>query len=252
MTSSETGNTKIQKKTKRYLVASMVGHSIAETLTTPLRVTMEVYRTTDMDLTSSLKSISSRRGFFNGLVPALASKTISSPLKFFLYQYFKKRNGTENGDLKSNVKNGMLGGVIGTVLTNPLSVWRMKRSRGEVMRLEFAWKGLGMSVLRCIPFYSLIYPTRDFYKHHFKAYGTSGVPNVITASILPSLCATMTTSLLVYPIELSRALKQAEEPLPSFRRPFKWYRGFGLAFLRNAPHFIIAMYTIDWIMDELH
>ena len=174
---------KIQKNTKRYLGASMVGNVIAETLTTPLRVTMEVYRTTNMNLATSIKTIANRRGFFNGLIPALASKTVSSPLKFFLYQYFKKRNGTNDGDLKSNVKNGMLGGVIGTVLTNPLSVWRMKRSRGEVMHLNFALKGLGMSVLRCIPFYSLIYPTRDFYKHHFKlAISFSASPGSITAT----------------------------------------------------------------------
>ncbi len=242
----------VSKNTKRYLGASMVGNVIAETVTTPLRVTMEVYRTTDMDFATAVKSIAKRRGFFNGLTAALASKTVSSPLKFFLYQHFKKRNGTKNGDLKSNIKNGMLGGVIGTILTNPLSVWRMKRSRGEVMHLELAWKGLGMSVLRCIPFYSLIYPTRDFYKHHFRTYHLPSVPNVITASILPSLCATMSTSVVVYPIELARALKQTGEPLPSFWKPFKWYRGFGLAFLRNAPHFIIAMYTIDWIMDELY
>jgi len=225
----------------KILCIALTANFSAETLTLPITVTRVVYQTNNLDLKETFKQIQNRKAYFRGLIPSLTSKATSIALKYTLYQKIKTYRNTKKDDLFNNCVNGFMCGVIGTTITNPLMVWRTQLQRNQKMKLAYSYRGLGYSILRCIPLYTLLFPINDFYKSKFEDKIEEG----IKTSILAAGCTSLTNFPIVQPIDYIRTRKAAGLNIEWTWKVWKYYRGGSLALLRNGPHLIIAMTLID-------
>ena len=172
---------------------SMVGFSFAELVTNPINVARVVYQTNDYTLKQTISNIYTRKAYFKGLQVALLTKTISLSLKYTLYDFIKNYRGTERDDLFGNMVNGMVSGVIGTTVTNPLMVWRTRLQRGDSMHLKYSYNGYLVSVARCIPLYSLLFPCYDFYK--------SKLGDSVMSGVAAAVMTTITNAIFTHPFD---------------------------------------------------
>lgn len=229
-----------QRDFKRLSIA-ISANFVAEMATLPITVTRVIYQTNTITIQETLAQIKSRKAHFSGLLPSLSSKALSIGLKYALYQKLKDYRQTPKEDLLNNALNGFGCGIIGTVITNPLLVWRTQLQRGEDMKLSYSYRGLGYSILRSIPLYTLLFPVHDYYKHQLSLKGYDGIKQSIIASIATSL----TNYPLIQPFDYIRTRKAAGLNIEWTWKLNRYYRGGLLALSRNIPHLVIAMSLID-------
>ena len=219
---------------------AMVSNATAETMTLPITATRVVYQTNSLSILKTIKEINNRKGFFNGFVPSVFSKAISIGMKYTIYKKIRSYRNTQEDDILNNLVNGFLCGIIGTTITNPLMVWRIQLQRGSSMKIKYAYRGLGYSILRCLPLYTLLFPFYDFYQKKFE------IPMVAAA------CTSITIFPIVQPFDYLRTRKAAGYSTKFNLNIKKYYRGGSLAIMRNMPHLMISMTIIDFLNKRIN
>ena len=215
------------------LGSAAIGGFVAEITTYPIKSLKNVFQTNDHTLTKVIRDLG-KRGFYRGTLPTFMSKGVSVALKYTLYQSLKVKISEKipNKTL-AKVVSGATGGAIGVIFTQPMFVWMLCLQRGEVMKPQYAFRGVIVNIFRTIPLYSMLFPLYDSY------YVWTKDP------FLSSLLTTMTTTTVLQPIEYIRT-NHAAGRLIGLKTPIKTlYRGTGLAFIRNSAHLSITMILIE-------
>lgn len=217
-------------------INSAISTSIAEIVTQPIcLIRTRIINGNDKFLIEIIKNLYKDQGilgFFKASPPAVATQTISTALKYSIYNKFQRDK------IYEKMFVGSCGGMFAATITNPLEVIKINIQMGIISilnkPLNFFYQGYKKSLFKSCIGGALFFPLNDLFKDQFK--------NQIISSGLSAFVAVT----ILQPIDY---LKTRE----MFGKSFDYkdlkimYTGYGLNLMRVIPHFIIVMTMADYL-----
>lgn len=226
------------------LISSLIGTLVAEIITLPICTIKTVYQNNQnhSSISFTIKDIIKKRGYI-GFIQAsphsILSQIISTSMKYTLYHKLKKMRNTDSNNLLSNSINGIIGGVIGSFFSHPIDVWKNYAQRNKYfdwksLNLRLYYQGYKASIYKNCILYAFLFPVYDYYKIKFNSI------------IISSIFTTITVSIIIQPFDYYKTIKMGGSNIELNQNNLRQFgRGFNLMLMRNIPHFLITMITIE-------
>ncbi len=228
------------------LISSVIGTLCAEIITLPICTVKTVYQNNpNLGITQTISKIykeSGYRGFVQAYTPAIISQVVSTSSKYYFYQLIKSHRKTEKSDILNNSLNGMVGGILGSFFSHPVDVWKNYLQRNQKFPFgnpSVYYQGYSASIYKTSVLYASLFPLHDYYTNKFD------IP------IIPSICTTLTVSIIIQPFDYYKTIKMAGNKPENWYKITNWYRGFSLMLARSIPHFVITMGITDLVKEHI-
>jgi hypothetical protein len=250
----------MNEKYKQYITANACGTVVAEIVTIPICTIKTNYQTgnfkTVRETTKYIYKTNGIKGYFNASYSAIISQLVSSTSKFTFYKILKEKRKTADTDIKNNMLNGCISGVSGGFLAHPFDVVKNYQQRGEAITNglnkygpNMFYHGFSQTIGKNIALYSILFPTYDYYKSLLKETKPL-IANIDNASILAAPMTTLTTALILQPIDFLKVRMMANKSISLGWNPLTYYKGLSLHVMRALPHFTITMVITDYILKR--
>ena len=234
------------------VVISSIGAGLAEIITLPICTIKTNYQThlnypSIFDLTKNIYHKQGIMGFYRSSFAAISTQIIATSTKFTFYNYIKKIRKSQDHNIKNNIINGCLGGICASVFSHPFDVIKIHQQNNikfyqelKKVGVKLFYRGYSKCVTKSVMVTSLLFPFYDFYN------------NKLNNSLLASFSSSITATLIIHPIDYLKVRQVSNQQLyfsfSNISNIIKYYyRGLHINLFRVTPHFMITMYTINYL-----
>ena len=195
------------------------------------------------------------RGFFNGLMPPLLTRSLVKGTLFSAYDFAHKEleqrqyfgNGTTTGTYINLTVAGGIGGLANAFVSSPVELIKIYEQKGILFRdilkdlrvnWSMLWKGLPQTISREVPFFSIYFPLYRYCKD-------------IDLPLAGGIAGTVPWA-VVYPLDVIKTATQAPgKNLSSVKAIYAaygvrgFYHGLTATVLRAFPVHLVTLAVYD-------
>ncbi len=223
------------------IIASLIGVTIAELVTSPISCIKTVYQSNinHLSIKDATKYIYTKHGivgFFNATLVGTITQVSSTTVKYTIYQYLKKYNNPKN-DLGLNILNNVISNILVGVCGHPLDVLIINQQNQSLKFLNFKtcdkkfwFNGLKLTLTKSILGGAVYFPVYDYFLKKNN--------NPILSGVITSIIGTI----ILHPIDLYKTRQIALVEQVYIKNIF---RGLAINLCRIVPHFTIMVTVIE-------
>lgn len=233
---------KMLSESKKNILFSALGVSLAEIATIPICTTKTCYQNTNSNsITNTIKIMYNNGGlksFYRASYPAIGSQVFSTTSKYFLYKYLENTNYPYS----NKFLNGLISGLSVSLVTHPIDFikihWQMNTSIIKTFKEKgygSIYNGYSKNLLKTTIGSLLFFPLNDTFKEYFHN------------PILASACSAIISTTLCHPADYMKTRQIYGLPWFQGYNPKQYFKGLSINLIRIVPHFVIVMTTIEYL-----